>query len=178
MNKVGLVFSGAGGQGVVTAAIILAEAATLHEGLTAVQTQLYGAEARGGATRSDVLISDHPINYPKVIRPNVLVCLTQAAYDKYHHIVYPGGLLISDSRYVKHTRKADSKQRAFPMHKTVLKNFDSPVTLSTCMLGVVLARTNVVKVDSVIKALEKRVPPTTIDLNKKALELGLELGKK
>ena len=77
-----MVFSGSGGQGVITAAIILAEAAVLHENLVAVQAQSYGPEARGGATRSDVIVSDSRIYYPKVVQPNVLVCLTQEANNK------------------------------------------------------------------------------------------------
>ena len=81
-----MVFSGSGGQGVITAAIILAEAAVLYENLIAVQAQMYGPEARGGATRSDIIISDSKINYPKVIQPNMLVCLTQEAYNKFYPI--------------------------------------------------------------------------------------------
>jgi 2-oxoglutarate ferredoxin oxidoreductase subunit gamma len=78
-----MVFSGSGGQGVITAAIILAEAAVIYENLNAVQSQSYGAEARGGATRSDIIISDAVIHFPKVIQPNVLVCLTQNSYNKF-----------------------------------------------------------------------------------------------
>ena len=74
MERSRLVFSGSGGQGVITAAIILAEAAVLHEGLNAVQAQSYGPEARGGATRSDIIISDSEILFPKVTQPNILVC--------------------------------------------------------------------------------------------------------
>ena len=105
MERCRMVFSGSGGQGVVTAAIILAEAAVLHEGLTAVQTQAYGAAARGGATRSDVIIADEEIFFPKVIQPNVLVCLTQEAYNKFYPIIRPGGLLLTDLRYVKTFKK-------------------------------------------------------------------------
>ena len=101
MERFRMVFSGSGGQGVITAAIILAEAAVLYDDLIAVQSQAYGPEARGGATRSDVIISDTTINYPKVVQPNVLVCLTQEAYNKFYTIIRPGGLLITDSRYVK-----------------------------------------------------------------------------
>ncbi len=91
MERCRLVFSGSGGQGVITAAIVLAEAAVLYDNLTAVQSQSYGAAARGGATRSDVVISDSKINFPKVIQPNVLVCLTQEAYNKFSSIIRPGG---------------------------------------------------------------------------------------
>ena len=90
MERCRMVFSGSGGQGVITASIVLAEAAVLYENLNAVQSQSYGAAARGGATRSDVIISDSTIDYPKVIQPNVLVCLTQEAYTKFCDIIRPG----------------------------------------------------------------------------------------
>ncbi len=79
-----LVFSGSGGQGVITASIILGEAAVFHEGWNAVQTQSYGPEARGGTARADLILSPEPINFPKVAQPNILVCLTQEAYDRWH----------------------------------------------------------------------------------------------
>ena len=84
MERCRIVFSGSGGQGVITAAVILAEAAAIYEDLTAVQSQSYGAAARGGSTRSDVIISDSVIHYPKVIQPNVLVCLTQESYTNFY----------------------------------------------------------------------------------------------
>ncbi|MBM9606761.1 2-oxoacid:acceptor oxidoreductase family protein, partial [Desulfopila inferna] len=96
-----LVFSGSGGQGVITAAIILAEAAVIHEGLNATQAQSYGAAARGGATRSDIIISSEEINFPGVTQPNILVCLTQEAYNSFSPIIRPGGTLLTDSRYVQ-----------------------------------------------------------------------------
>ena len=110
-----MVFSGSGGQGIITASIIIAEAAVLFENLVAVQSQAYGPAARGGASRSDVIISDSKINYPKVIEPNILVCLTQEAYDKYSSIIRPGGLLITDTRYVVTNRKSDARQIELPM---------------------------------------------------------------
>ena len=77
MARTRIIFSGSGGQGVITASIILAEAAALHEGLNAVQAQSYGPEARGGATRADVILSEEEIRFPKVTQPNILICLTQ-----------------------------------------------------------------------------------------------------
>ena len=90
MERFRIVFSGSGGQGVITAAIILAEAAVLFDKLTAVQTQAYGAAARGGSTRSDVIISDTTIDFPKVNQPNILVCLTQEAYNRFYPIIRSG----------------------------------------------------------------------------------------
>ncbi len=69
MERCRMVFSGSGGQGVITAAILIAEAAVLYENLIAVQSQTYGPAARGGATRSDVIISDSNINFPKCCNP-------------------------------------------------------------------------------------------------------------
>lgn len=175
MQRTRLVFSGSGGQGVITAAIILAEAAVLYEGLNAVQTQSYGAAARGGATRSDVIISDSDINFPKVIQPNILVCLTQEAYNAYSAIIRPGGLLITDTRFVRTQRKVDAIQRELPMHQTVMDHIGKPIVFNICMLGTVIGLTNLVQPDSVMRVLESRIPRSFLDMNRNALQLGIEL---
>lgn len=170
------VFTGSGGQGVITAAIILAEAAVLHENLNAVQTQIYGAAARGGATRTDVIISNSEIYYPKVNQANVLVCLTQEAYMKFSPIIRPGGLLITDTRYVRIERTVDATQKELPMYQTVMEKIGKPIVFNICMLGAVTALTQVVRQESLMKMLEDRIPPAFLDMNRKALELGFELG--
>jgi len=177
MERCRMVFSGSGGQGVITAAIILAEAAVLHEDLTAVQTQAYGAAARGGATRSDVIISDSQINFPKVIQPNVLVCLTQEAYNKFYDIIRPGGLLIMDTRYVQPQLKVDAVQRQLPMYQTVMDRIGKPIVFNICMLGAVVGLTQLVRPESIMKVLEQRIPSGFIEMNRQALELGLEMGQ-
>lgn len=176
MERCRLVFSGSGGQGVITAAIILAEAAVLHDNLNATQAQAYGPEARGGATRSDIIIADSEIHYPKVTQPNVLVCLTQEAYTKFYTIIRPGGLLLIDTRYVKMFSKVDAVQVQLPMFKTVMEKIGKPVVFNICMLGAVIGLTDIVKPESILKSLETRIPAGFLDLNKKALELGMELG--
>lgn len=176
MERCRLVFSGAGGQGVITAAIVLAEAAVLHEQLNATQTQSYGPEARGGATRADVIIADTEIRYPKVLQPNVLVCLTQEAYAKYAETIRPGGLLLSDARLVKITSTVDAWQVQLPMYQSVLDTIGKPVVLNICMLGAVLGLTNLVKPDSIMAALTARLAPHFIEMNRQALFLGMDLG--
>lgn len=178
MERLRLVFSGSGGQGVITAAIILAEAAVLYENLMATQSQTYGPEARGGATRSDVIISDTDIYFPKVTQPNVLVCLTQEAYMKFYDIVRPGGIVITDPRYVTLLSAVDSRQIEIPLHTAVTEKIGNMIVYNVCMLGALLAITGVVNVESVIKVIEKRVPPSSLSMNRKALELGLSLGEK
>jgi len=176
VEKSQFVFTGSGGQGVITAAIILAETAVLHEHLNAVQTQIYGAAARGGATRTDVIISDSEIFYPKVNQANVLVCLTQEAYMKFYPIIRPGGLLITDSRYVHTERTVDAVQKELPMYETVMDKIGKPIVFNICMLGAVVALTRVVRRESLMKILEERIPPAFLDMNRQALELGFELG--
>jgi 2-oxoglutarate ferredoxin oxidoreductase subunit gamma len=172
-----MVFSGSGGQGVITAAIIFAEAAVIHEGLNAVQSQAYGAAARGGATRSDVIIADSTIHYPKVVQPNVLVCLTQEAYANYSPIIRPGGILITDRRWVQTQRKVDARQKELPMYKTIMENIGNPIVFNICMLGAVISLTGLIKPESIVKVLETRVPGEFIEINRTALDLGIRLGE-
>jgi 2-oxoglutarate ferredoxin oxidoreductase subunit gamma len=177
MSTKSFVFTGAGGQGVITAAILLGEAAALHEGLNAVQTQTYGPEARGGSTRSDLIISTEPIHYPKVTNPHVLVCLTQEAYNKFSPIVRPGGLLIADTSFVSTVRKTDARQIVLPMYETVKKEVANTVVFNVCMIGCIVALTGIVRRESVEKALTARMSPSHLPINLKALDLGIEMGK-
>jgi 2-oxoglutarate ferredoxin oxidoreductase subunit gamma len=177
MERCRLVFSGSGGQGVITAAIILAEAAVLYENLMAVQSQVYGPAARGGATRTDVIISESNINFPKVIQPNVLVCLTQEAYNKFYPIIRPGGLLITDSRFVKIQRKVDAQQKELPMYRHVMENIGKPIVFNICMLGAVVALTKLVKSESIMEVLKERIPSGFIKMNREALNLGMKLAE-
>ena len=176
MERHRLVFSGSGGQGIITAAVILAEAAVLYENLIAVQTQSYGAEARGGATRSDVIISDSAIYFPKVIQPNILVCLTQEAYNKFNPIIRPGGLLITDTHYVKTYKKVDAQQRELAMYEAVMDKIGRPIVFNICMLGALISMTDLVKPESIINVLKTRIPSDFFEMNQKALDLGMKLG--
>jgi len=170
-----MVFTGSGGQGVITAAIIFAEAAVIYEGLNATQSQAYGAAARGGSTRSDIIISEEEINYPKVIQPNMLVCLTQDAYNTYSSIIRPGGLLLTDERFVKPERKVDAWQVELPMYKGVMDDIGKPIVFNICMLGAVVALTDLVKPESIMAVLKERIPSGFIDMNRKALDLGIAM---
>ena len=177
MERVRMVFSGAGGQGVITAAIILAEAAVKHEGLIAVQSQSYGPEARGGATRSDVIISSSEILFPKVIQANVLICLTQEAYNKYASMIRPGGLLITDSRHVKTERKVDARQIELSLYQQVMEKIGNQVVFNICMLGAVNRLVELVKPESIVRILEERLPANFLEMNQKALQLGIDLAE-
>jgi 2-oxoglutarate ferredoxin oxidoreductase subunit gamma len=177
MERHRLVFSGSGGQGVITAAIILAEAAVVHENLNAAQSQSYGAAARGGATRTDVIISNETIDFPKVLQPDTLVCLTQTAYNKFQGIIRPGGLLVTDPHWVETSRKVDARQVELPLYDTVMEKIGKPIVLNIGMLGAIVALTELVKPESIMTTLKERIPGSFLEMNRKALELGMELGR-
>lgn len=177
MQRTRIVFSGSGGQGVITAAIILAEAAVIHEGINATQSQSYGAAARGGATRSDIILSDKEINFPGVNQPNILICLTQEAYNNFAPIIRPGGTLLTDSKFVKTTRKVDAKQIELPIHQTVIEKIGKPIVFNICVLGTLLGIHPLVKEDSLLSTVKKRVPKDFIQLNTDAFNLGLSIGR-
>ena len=176
MERMRMVFTGSGGQGVITAAIIFAEAAVIHEGLNATQSQAYGAAARGGSTRTDIIISDEEINFPKVIQPNMLVCLTQEAYNTFSGIIRPGGMLLTDSRFVKQERKVDAWQVELPMYKAVIDEIGKPIVFNICMLGAVVALTELVRPESIMAVLKERIPSGFLEMNQKALDMGIEMG--
>ncbi len=176
MSRKRIVFSGSGGQGVITAAIILAEAAVLHEGMNATQSQSYGAAARGGATRSDIIISEDEINFPVVTQPNVLICLTQEAYNTFTPIIRPGGTLLADSHYVKIAKKVDAKQYNLPMHKQVMEKIGKPIVFNICVLGALVGLTGILKPASVFEAIKDRVPADFYEMNRWAAEIGIEMG--
>lgn len=175
MSRKRLIFSGSGGQGLITAAIILAEAAVIFEGKNATQSQSYGAAARGGVTRSDIIISEDQIDFPKVISPDFLVCLTQEAYNATYAIIRPGGLLLTDPHFVNVQAKADARQVRLPLYKSVMETIGRPIVLNICMLGALQELTGLVGQDSLLKVLETRVPGQFFEMNQKALELGRDL---
>ncbi|MBU0972780.1 MAG: 2-oxoacid:acceptor oxidoreductase family protein [Proteobacteria bacterium] len=176
MERSRLVFSGSGGQGVITAAIILATAAAIFEGKNAIQSQSYGAAARGGATRSDILISDTEINFPKVNQPNILVSLTQESYNKFSPILRPGGLLLTDTKYVAIEKKVDAKHICLPMYEMVMEKIKKPIVFNICMLGALIGISQLVKPESILKVLETTIPKDFMDMNKRALDLGIQMG--
>jgi 2-oxoglutarate ferredoxin oxidoreductase subunit gamma len=176
MKRTRLVFSGSGGQGVITAAIILAEAAVIHEGMHATQSQTYGAAARGGATKSDVILSDSEIDFPEVIQPNILVCLTQEAYTSFSPIIRPGGLLLTDSRFVTTFKKVDGKQIELPVYETVMEKIGKPIVFNISILGALIGITDLINPESIMEVIKTRVPKDFVEMNSRALELGLGMG--
>lgn len=167
-------FSGAGGQGLITAGIILAEAAAIVEGQHAVQSQSYGPEARGGASKSEVIISNEPIDYPKATSVDACLALTQEAADKYAIGIKPGGMLLIDSDFVKREPQGDFKTIKFPIISTAKNEVGREIVANVVALGAMVALTGIVSRESGEQAVIARVPEAFIELNKKAYNTGYE----
>jgi 2-oxoglutarate ferredoxin oxidoreductase subunit gamma len=170
--------TGSGGQGLILAGIILAEAALL-DGKNVVQSQAYGPEARGGASKAEVIISDSVINYPKIEKCDVLLALTQNAYDKYINTLKVNGVLIVDDSVKLNDDYSDNFDiYSLPILKTASDKLGKPMVANMVALGSILAATGIVRKDSLEKAVMSRVPRGTEDLNIKALHEGINLIKK
>jgi 2-oxoglutarate ferredoxin oxidoreductase subunit gamma len=159
---------GFGGQGIILAGVILGEAAT-RAGYWAVQTQSYGPESRGGAARSEVLISSEPIDYPRVSRADVLVALSQTGFDRYGQEVAPEGVVVVDRDLV-----AATGARAVPFTMTAERAGHKIVT-NMVMLGYLGALLGLVSDELLEATVLGNVPRGTEDLNRRALRAGREL---
>lgn len=175
MDKHEIRLSGSGGQGLLLAGIILAEAAII-DGKNAVQTQSYGPEARGGASKSEVLISNEVIDFPKVRNCDVLLSLTQKSYEQYNHGIKDDGILILDSSVLV---DASVKNRiiSIPIVETAVKVLGKPMVTNIVAIGAVVEITKIVSHEALETAVLKRVPKGTEELNKRALSLGYEIAK-
>lgn len=166
--------TGSGGQGLILAGIILAEAA-LHDGMNVVQSQSYGPEARGGASKAEVIISKEDINYPKVNDCDIMLALTQDACDKYIDSLKPGGILILDKSLENRPSRKDIEIFSVPILDTAINTLGKPMVANIVALGSIYELTKVVSEDSLKKAVFNRVPRGTEELNERALETGFGL---
>jgi 2-oxoglutarate ferredoxin oxidoreductase subunit gamma len=168
--------AGLGGQGLILAGIIFAEAAGIHDGNYVSQTQSYGAAARGGFSRSDVVISNEEIHYPKATRLDLLLAMSQSAYEENIKSLKPGGILIIDSTYVNLEGKGDAI--TIPFSKIARDKFGRENVANIIALGAITQIFPQVSSKSMEKAVLNRVPKAHIELNKNAFEEGVKVGKK
>jgi 2-oxoglutarate ferredoxin oxidoreductase subunit gamma len=167
-------FGGSGGQGVILMGVILAMAGT-RDHRYVVQTQSYGPEARGGYSRSDVIIADAPIDYPEIERADLLVALSQAAADEYIGVLRPDGVLVYDSENVGAVPSFVGDKFGIPFTRLAREETGRIQTANILTLGAVAGITGVVTTESLRKAVLAMVPAGTEDMNSKALGRGLAL---
>jgi 2-oxoglutarate ferredoxin oxidoreductase subunit gamma len=170
-------FSGSGGQGILLAAAIIAEAAAAL-GRHVVQTQSYGPEARGGASKAEVIVSGEPIDYPEVDHPDVSLVLSQAAYEKYAADTKPGGLLVYDSGLVEVDPDDLTLVRCgLPFMQVASDELGKKVVTNIVAVGALARISEVLPVDAVRDAVLSRVPARFREPNEQAFDLGLRLGE-
>jgi 2-oxoglutarate ferredoxin oxidoreductase subunit gamma len=163
--------AGTGGQGAILAGIILADAA-IRDGKNAAQTQSYGPEARGGASRSEIVISEGEIDYPKVLEPDITLCMSQEACDRYTGQMRKGGLLVLDTDHV--SRAPTTRAVRIPLTSLARDVTGRAITANVVGLGLLAGLTDIVSRESLEDAVESRAPKGTSEVNLQALAAGYE----
>jgi 2-oxoglutarate ferredoxin oxidoreductase subunit gamma len=171
-----IILSGSGGQGLILAGAILAEAAGVFESREVVQTQAYGIQARGGASESTVIISDSRIKFPEVIQADIMLCLSQEAYNRYMSKLREGGLLIIDQDLVNVNDVRPDKVIALPFTSEAEK-MNRRIVANVMALGALAVLTGVVKPESLAKALSSRLPERNVHLALDALGVGVKMAE-
>jgi 2-oxoglutarate ferredoxin oxidoreductase subunit gamma len=172
--------AGSGGQGLILAGVILAEAAGLYDGKFVCQTQSYGPAARGGASMAEVVISDVEIDYPKAVHPDVLLAMNQKSLDTYVFDLKPGGLLIVDATFVREVQEIPDHQRVFAIPCTELARdrLGKVMVANIVALGALAALSGAVTLKALESAVLARVPRGTEELNQQALAAGVEAAQR
>lgn len=176
IERIEIRLAGEGGQGMILAGIILAEAAAIYDSKNAIQTQSYGPEARGGASKAEVVIAEGEIDHPEVITADVLVALSQEACDKYAHNLKKNGLLIIDEENVG--RVPFSGAIKIPIARLAQEASGKSITANVVALGVLVGLTGVVTRQAIEKAVAARAPKGTEAMNRAALEAGFNAAEK
>jgi 2-oxoglutarate ferredoxin oxidoreductase subunit gamma len=175
-DRIKIRIAGSGGQGVVLASIILAEAAAIHEGYEVCQCQSYGPEARGGFCKAEIVISNEPIDYPRAINLDVLLCLNQSSLDAYQYDLKEEGILIVNADQCPNVLRA--KAFSIPFATLARDKVGIPQTMNIIALGAFAAITEIVSPAALKKAVLARAPKGTEKANTKAVEIGVREAQK
>jgi 2-oxoglutarate ferredoxin oxidoreductase subunit gamma len=168
--------AGFGGQGVILSAIVLGKAASIYENGFATMTQNFGPEARGGACSAQLVVSDSPVLYPYVTKPDIMVILSQEAYNRFAPELKPGGTLIIEEDLVRVSHiNVDKKVYSIPATRFA-EELGKRMVLNSVMVGFFTAVTKLLDPEAVRKAVADSVPPNFRELNLKAFEKGFQYG--
>jgi len=170
--------AGFGGQGVILSAIVLGKAASIFQGAYATMTQNFGPEARGGACSAQLILSDTPVLYPYVARPDIMVVMSQEAYVRFAPELKEGGILIVEQDLVR-VGDLSKGVLVYSIPATrIAEELGKRMVLNSVMVGFFTAVTHLLEADAVRKAVADSVPPSFVELNVKAFDRGLEYGTK
>lgn len=176
IDRIELRLAGSGGQGLILAGIILGEAAIM-EGKNAVHSQSYGPEARGGASRSEVVLSDYDIDFPEVTVPDVLLAMNQKSCDKFIPLVKPGGIILIDESLVSSIPNNQARVYKYPITKTAIQEFNNKMVSNVIALGILNHITGLFSERTLEKVVMDRVPTRFRELNVEALRRGYSISK-
>lgn len=173
--------AGFGGQGVILSAILLGKAASIYQGAFATMTQNFGPEARGGACSAQLVLSDSPVLYPYITRPDILVVMSQEAYVRFAPELKNGGILIVEQDMVRvsdlDVSGLDKEIQVYSIPATrIAEELGKRMVLNSVMVGFFTAVTKLLTADAVRKAVADSVPPSFVALNMKAFGKGFEYG--
>jgi len=168
--------SGSGGQGLILMGIILAEAIGIYDGKYVAQTQSYGPEARGGSSKSEVIVSDEEIDYPKAMSLDLLLAMNQRSCDEFYPDLKPEGLLIVDSTFV--TQVPTPKAFQIPFTRIAREKLKREVVANIIALGALSQLSPIVSAKAVESAVLARVPKGTEKMNRDALRAGMNAAKR
>jgi 2-oxoglutarate ferredoxin oxidoreductase subunit gamma len=168
--------SGSGGQGLILMGIVLAEAIGVYDGKYVAQTQSYGPEARGGSSKSEVIVSDEEIDYPKAMKLDLLFAMNQKSCDEFYPDLKPEGMLIVDSTFV--TQVPTQRALQVPVTRIAREKFKREVVANIIALGALTQLTQIVSPKAIESAVLARVPKGTEKLNRDALRAGMAAAKK
>lgn len=174
--KVQIVLSGVGGQGLISTGEIIGEAASIHENAYATLTSSYGSETRGTFTKSDVIVSDAPINYPNIETPDVILCLAQVAYDRYVDQLQDHTLVFYDAEQVVPSGRAKGQHIGCKFREMAIA-LGNPAVANTIALGLMAKKTGMLQRDSLVAAIKDyfAAKPKVIEPNIQALDAGMAL---
>ncbi|MBC8215566.1 MAG: 2-oxoacid:acceptor oxidoreductase family protein [Candidatus Marinimicrobia bacterium] len=169
-------FSGFGGQGIIKSGILIGKAASLYDNKFGTMTQSFGPEARGGACSAQVVIDDDPVLYPYIVAPEILVSMSQEAYEKFIGDPVKGSIVLTDTDLVKPaTIRKDVKLYSIPATR-VAEEMGNRIFANVVMVGFFLSITRIISLDAMKKALPGSVPDRFIEINIEALERGYNFG--
>lgn len=177
-NKQGrleIVLSGSGGQGIILAGRILAEAASIYDNKEATMTQSYGPEARGGASNAEIVISCQKINYPKVMHADIVLAMTEEALDKYGNSLSPGGLLIIDQTFIHKVPSSFKNVFKAPFSSLAIKLLDASIVANVIALGALVCISKVVSHKALVQAVLALVPEKVVVLDRIAVDAGYKV---
>jgi len=169
--------SGSGGQGIISTGMMLGEAIAIGDGKNVSQSQSYGPEARGGATRADIIISDGEIFFPECHHLNILLAFTAEAYEKYAPLVVQDGTIIADEGAAG-VLVGDAKTIKAPFMTTATGQFKKAIVANIIALGFLSTYTEIVSQKAIKEAVEEKFAgSSSLDANLKALDVGFKMGK-